>query len=326
MEIKNAILHIIKSDGSPSVYSERELDIDSDVCEDFINKHVKKLWNSPTVREAVFNTDSSVYQALKGYINREVDFKDLSFTLGKRLSEIVNRYDDIPPSDFMIVRFDVKYDQFLAMFKFNYNECFTHETGGESNNLVKCRTVLPSSGGKVEAACLIPFSPMLVKVIEESRNIDGEAVSYFSQLFLECETNLSRKEVAQIISEVTNEFVHEYFDGDIKTHALVKTAMTEEAEEAEGIVSMDNVAARVFEDESLKHNFVHTLREAGIVEDIPLGAKFVKQQFGVQRFKANNGIDIKFPAELIADEGQMEIEPHSDSSVTLTFKRLRVRD
>ena len=325
MEIKNAILHIIKNDGNPSVYSESELDIDSETCEAFINKHVKKLWNTPTTREATFQAGSAVYQELQSYLSRETSFKDLSIMLAERLSDIVNMHTDIPPADLMVVRFDVKQDQFLALFKLNYNECFTHQAAEDGNNIVKCSTILPFGSGKVEEACLIPFSPMLIKLIEKAHPVNGEAVNYFSEMFLECETNLSRKESAQIINEVTDEFMQDFFENDIKTHAMVKTAMTQEAEETEGIISMDNVAARVFEDEEIKHNFVHTMREAGIMEDIPLGAKFVKQQFGTHKLKSENGIELKFPAELAEDTGQMEIERHSDGTVTFVLKRMRVK-
>ena len=323
MQILNAILHIIKNDGSPSVYSTSELDIDSEVCEAFIKKHVKKLWNNPATREATFLPESEVYKDLQAYMSRELSFKDFTTGLGERLNDIINQHKDIPPADLMVVRFDVKHDSFLAMFKLNYNECFTHKTGGTANNIIKCETVLPFTGGKVEEACLIPFSPMLVNLIEKAHIVDGEAKCYFSELFLECETALSRKETAQIIHEVSEEFVEEYFQNDIKTYATIKTALTEEAAEADGIVSLDNVAQRVFEDDEPKKNFIHTMREAGIIADLALGDKFVKQQFGTHRLKAENGVEIKFPAELAVDEGQMEIQQHSDGTVTVTLKRLR---
>jgi len=325
MQIKNAILHIINNDGNPSIYSESELDIDSEICEAFITKHVKKLRNATTAREATFQASSVVYQKIQSYISCETSFKDLSITMAERFSEILNLHVDIPPSDLMIVRFDIKHEQFLALFKLNYNECFTHQTGGEGNSIIKCNTMLPFSSGKVEEACIIPFSPMIVQLIEKAHPINGEAVNYFSEMFLECETSLSRKESAQIIDEVADEFIQEYYQGDAKTHALIKNAMTEEAEEADGVLSMGNVASRVFEDAAIKQNFVHTMRDAGIIEDIPLGAKFVKQQFGTHKLKAENGIEIKFPAELADDEGQMEIEQHHDGSLTVVLKRLRVK-
>ena len=325
MEIKNAILHVIKNDGNPSIYSDNELDIDSEVCEAFISKHIKKLLNNPATREATFKPDSLVYNSIQNYMAREKSFKDLSIELGERISEILNRQTDIPPADLMIVRFDVKHDQYLAIVKLNYNECFTHQLDIDANQIIKCQAVLPFSSGKVEEACLIPFSPMLVSLIEAAHSVEGEIVNYFSEMFLECDAALSRKETANIINEVTDEFVQEYFDNDLKTFALVKTAITEEAEDADGIVSMDNVASRAFEDDSVKKNFVHTMRDAGIVEDMPLGAKFVKQQFGTQKIKTDNGIEVKFPADLAVDGEQVDIEQHSDGSVTVILKRLRIQ-
>ena len=325
MQIKNAILHIIKNDGSLSAYSETELDIDSEICEAFISKHIRKLWNSPATREATFQAESAVYHSLHSYLAGETGFKDLSLMLAERLDQILNLHTLIPPADLMVVRFDVKQDQFLALFKLNYNECFIHEAGQDGNRLLKCSNVLPFNSGKVEEACLIPFSPMLIKLIEKAHPVGGEAVNYFSEMFLECETAPSRKESAMLIHEVTGEFVQAYCENDLKTHAVIKNAMTEEAVESEGVLSIENVAGRAFEDRDTKQNFVHTMRDAGIVEDLPLGAKFTKQQFGTHKLKAENGIEIKFPAELAEDSGQMEIQQHSDGSVTLVLKRLRVK-
>jgi len=325
MQIKNAILHILKNDGNPSLFSVNELDIDSEVCEAFIGKHVKKLFNNPATREATFSPDSMIYQSMQGYKSGITNFKETAQIIAERLSEIINKHVDIPPADLLIVNFEVKHDSFFAVLKLNYKECFTHRTNeGTDNQLVKYTAVLPFDGGKVEEACLIPLDPMMIKLIEKPHLVDGSPTNYFSELFLECETAPSRKETAQIINEVADEFIHGYCEDDYHLRAMVKTAMTEEAEEADGVVSMDNVAARAFSDDGIKAEFVHTMREAGIVADMPLGAKFVKQQFGTQRIKADNGVEVKFPAELAIDGEQVEITKHNDGTLTVTLKRLRV--
>ena len=325
MKISNAILHILKNDGNPSVFSANELDIDSEVCEAFIGKHVKKLFNNPATREATFSQDSVVYQTMQDYKNGSTNFKDAARTIAEHLSEIINKHVDIPPADLMIVNFEVKHDRFFAVLKLNYKECFTHRTNdGADNQLVKYTAVLPFDGGKVEEACLIPLEPMLIRLIEKPHLVDGTPTNYFSELFLECETTPSRKETAQTINDVADEFIQGFCDNDFHLKAMVKTAMTEEAEEADGVVSMDNVATRAFSDDGIKAEFVHTMREAGIVADMPLGAKFVKQQFGTQRIKADNGVEVKFPAELAIDGEQVEITKHNDGTLTVTLKRLRV--
>ena len=100
--------------------------------------------------------------------------------------------------------------------------------------------------------------------------------------------------------------------------------MMEESEESdEGIISLDNVASKAL-DEDMKVQYVNTLREAGIQEDIPLGERVVKQQFATHKIKAENGVEIRFPAELAAIEDDLEITTHPDGTVSVLFKNLRL--
>jgi hypothetical protein len=100
--------------------------------------------------------------------------------------------------------------------------------------------------------------------------------------------------------------------------------MVEEAEAEDGFISMDNVAARAFEDADTKTQYVSTLREAGIQADMPLGEKVVKQQFATHKIRAENGVEIRFPAELASIDDDLEITMHNDGTVSVLFKNLRI--
>jgi len=324
--IKNAILHILCNDGRPSVFSDVELDIDSEVCEAFILKHVKKLINNPAVRTANFKADSPFYTMLGDYQEGRRYFKDISLELAKKMDEIMNRYKDIPPCDMLVARVGHKSGDYLAILKLTYQEVYAHKTSGTDIQLKTCNA-LPFNTGKVEYAALISLngSSMPISVTEKSATIDGNQVLYFSELFLECETSPSKKEQAKLIDEVTVEFVEEYFDNDPNVSAKIKSALMDEVYAEEGFVSMDNVAASAFAGEDdMKVKYVSTMRDAGIQEDLPLGERVVKAQFAMHKMKAENGVEIKFPAQLAAEEDEVEITKNSDGTITVVFKNLRV--
>jgi hypothetical protein len=89
---------------------------------------------------------------------------------------------------------------------------------------------------------------------------------------------------------------------------------------------MDNVASSVFaEDDEKKTMYISVMRDAGITADLPLGERVVRTQFATQRIRGENGIEIKFPASLAQDEDEMEITPHSDGTVSILIKRMRIR-
>ena len=58
-------------------------------------------------------------------------------------------------------------------------------------------------------------------------------------------------------------------------------------------------------------------------QDLPLGERVVKAQFASHKIKADNGVELKFPAQL-AVEDEVEITKNADGSVTVLLKNLRV--
>jgi len=324
--IRNAILHILRNDGRPSVFSDTELDIDSEVCEAFIQKHVKKLINNPAVRTADFKPGVELYNQLTDLQHGKIYFKDLSQWLAVKMDAIMNQHTAITPCDMLIAKVGHKSGEYLAILKLAYQDVYSHKTSGSDNQLKLC-TALPFNSGKVEYAALIGLdgSSMPISVTEKPATIDGNQVLYFSELFLECQTTPSQKEQAKLIDEVTVEFVEAHFNADPKVSAKIKTAMLEEVQADEGFVSMDNVAALAFSgEEEVKVQYVNTLRDAGVKEDLPLGERVVKQQFATHKIKADNGVEIKFPAQLAVEEDEVEITKNSDGTVTVLFKNLRV--
>jgi len=326
LKIRNAILHILHNDGRPSVFSETELDIDSEVCEAFITKHVKKLLDNAGVRTAAFKTESPLYTLLGAFQQGSTYFKETAAAIAHKLDEIMNRYPSISPCDLLIARVGSKKGEYLAILQLGYQTVYAHKSKDKDNQLTMC-SALPFSSGKVEYAALIALDgpSMPISITEKPAVIDGEAVLYFSELFLECDSSPSKKEQAKLIDDINVEFVDEYYSGNPSVHAQIKTALMEEAEEAEGFVSMDNVAAQVFDpQDELKIQYVNTMREAGVADDVPLGQKVVRQQFGTQRIKAENGIEIKFPSELAAAGDDLEITTHGDGTITVVLKNLRM--
>lgn len=324
--IKNAIMHILCNDGRPSNFSDTELDIDSEICEAFILKHVKKLINNPSVRTATFKHGTPLHTAVSEYQSGQKYFKESTVEIAQKMDEIMQRHKDIPPCDMLFARVGHKSGDYLAILKLSYQEVYAHNAKGTDIQLKMC-SALPFNTGKVEYAALIGMSgaSMPISVTEKTATINGNQVNYFSELFLECETTPSKKEQAKLIDEVTVEFVEEHFDSDPKMSAKIKSALMDEVYAEEGIVSMDNVAASVFEDASdVKEQYVSTMREAGIREDLPLGERVVKAQFATHKIKADNGVEIKFPAQLAAEEDEIEITKNSDGTVTVVFKNLRV--
>jgi nucleoid-associated protein YejK len=283
--------------------------------------------DNPASKEATFLPNSEIYKHIVDLKDGKSHFKDACAQIGRKLSEIMSKSMDIPDGALLIVQFENKKSRYIAIIKLNYRECFTHETkhnsSGADNQIVKYPAVLPFDTGKTEEACLIPFDPMVLKVLEKPFEVNGEMVNYFSELFLECDSSMSKKEAAQILNEISDEINELHFESSIDAVARIKTALVDQAEESEGEISIESVAAKAFEDNpKAQGDYVRLARDAGLRADMMLGEKFVRQQFGTQRIKTENGIEIKFPAELWADSSCIEMIRQADGTNAILVKNL----
>ena len=323
--INRAILHVIDSKGTDAL-SNQELDIDSETCYQFVQKHVKRLLRHPEGREACFSAESAVYGLVRAYQKDDLHFKEFSHQLCERLSGIIRGSDEIPPADILIADFEDSKNRYLAVLKLNYIECFTHKVADGDNQIVKNMNVLPFTNGKVEEACLIPFEPMVLRILEKPYRVNGEEVNYFSRLFLECDTALSKKEMADIISQAADDINQKYFAGDMEAAARFSQALIAEAEQAdedEGL-RIENAVKQAFPgNEQAAGEFLDMAKEAGLPHEVKLDKAFTRRQFGTQRFKADNGIEIKFPAELLENAESIQFVTNADGTVSVTMRNLR---
>ncbi len=323
--VNKGILHIIDNQLGESQMSAQELDLDSDVCYEFISKHVKRLIDNAAAKEACFNPDSKVLGLVKGLISGEVLFKDFSGEICGILSEIMHANKDIPPGDLIISQFSIGSEEYIAILKLNYKEYFTHkvyDNGTEKDNqIVKIREML---GGKVEEACLIPYHPMVLKVLEKPYVVDGQSRNYFSEILLDCSAEISKKEAADIINEITDEIVEKHFSDSPEQATKIKIALLEESIEEEGVINIKSIASKVFsEDEELKTEYIQMAEEAGIKGNIDFGDKYVKQQFGSYKYKSSTGIELKVPTNLCDDPAIVEFIQNDDGSLSVLLKNMR---
>ncbi|MDL2232685.1 nucleoid-associated protein [Ruminococcaceae bacterium OttesenSCG-928-L11] len=332
--INKAILHIINNIGQETCYSRQELDVDSETCYEFVSKHVRRLMSNPGAKEATFSAESEIYRLVKDFQKSALTFKDFSCRVCEKLASIMMENREIPPSDILVAFFDNGNKSYIAILKLNYSECFTHRVvegdGGAETQIIKNTSVLPISASKVDEACLIPYDPMVLRIMEKAYSINGEDTCYFSKLFLECETEMSKKETAEIIQEIANEINAKYFDEDIEVATKVKRAIMEEAAvqqavdaEAETFV-LENAVKRAYEEKpEAVAEFIDMAKDYGLPYEVKLDEPYVKRAFKTQTFKADNGIEIKYPVELSNDPDTIQITTNSDGSVSITLKNLR---
>jgi nucleoid-associated protein YejK len=329
--ISKAVLHTLGNSKAQTHYSDIELEVDSETVIEYVGKQVRRLLKNAAAKNATFTAESPVYHLVKSFQKDEISFHDMALQLSERLAGIMDGNDDILPADILTAFFDNGNKSYIAIVKLNYGECFTQlrRTTGEGkteNAIVKNTVVLPLSASKVEEACLIPYDPMLLRILEKPHMVNGESVNYFSELFLECKAEMSQKESAEAIQEIADEINAKYFNADVEMSAKIKTALLKEAEKVEeqdGLI-LEGVVQRAFpENDEAQKDFIAMAKEYNLPHQVALDKPVIQREFKVQRYRAENGVELKFPSELVQDPDQLQMTTNPDGSISITFRNLR---
>jgi hypothetical protein len=329
--ISKAILHTVGNSEAQTHYSDIELEVESETVIEYVGRQVRRLLRNSAARDATFTADSPVYRLVKAFQKDEISFRDMARQFCERLAGIMDGNDDIQPADILTAFFDNGKKSYIAIVKLNYGECFTQyrrtgEDGKTENAIVKNTVVLPLSAGKVEEACLIPYDPMVLRILEKEHSVNGEPCNYFSKLFLECETQISQKEAAGAIQEIADEINAKFYGGSVEFAAKIKTELLIEAErveEQDGLI-LEGVAQRAFPDnDEAQKAFMACAKEYGLPLQVPLEKPVIQREFKLQRYKADNGVELKVPAELVHEPDQLQMTMNPDGSVSITFRNLR---
>ncbi|MCL2415211.1 MAG: nucleoid-associated protein [Defluviitaleaceae bacterium] len=321
--INNAILHIMNNKTKEFIFSDEELDIDSDMVYEFLEKHIKRLFRDPGAKKAVFNHDSPILGIFNEFKERKMNFGALSRQIGQKLVDIMVNAPDIPDGALIFTQFNYQSASYLAIMKLNHREYYTHEIINSANHIIKSPDALPFDSGRLEEAALIPFDPMVLNILERSYPINGDYINYFSEIFLECSPEMSKKEIAKIIKEISRDIVEKYDDSLLQ--AKINIALIEESIEQDGEVRLEAVAKNAFEITApeVKDDFSEMLKDYELTGDINLDEKFCATQFGHFKFKATNGIEVKIPVGLTDDTEIVEFIRNADNSLNVVLKGLR---
>lgn len=270
--IEKAILHVLDSNMSSPIISQSEIDLTSEDITDFINNHIIKLLNDPSLKEAEFIEESSLVKRESEVIKDNFDlFLQCSANIASYLFELMTKNIDISPSDLLLSLVNIDSILYLIILKFNYRESYTHlvntNENGVSNQIIKYKTLLPSETQKVDEGAIINIDRGILKVVEKPCEIDGGRQYYFSDIFLRCRTNLSKKESVKVIRNIAQEVSRKYYNDIFEIVPKLKTAIYESSEET-GNVEIEELAEEVFpESNEIQKEYIEKVKQAGVSKE-----------------------------------------------------------
>lgn len=329
IRIKHIIVHILDSTIGMPVLSDRELEYGSEIA-DFVREHIGRICVGDDARECRFyERESEIYQMLESY--EDENFIGVSQKMANLLYEIMGANIDIPPADLMVVRFRAGEEEYLALLKMNYKALYTHRTmplekgEGNSNELIRHRSILPSQSHRLTEAAVICLSDLTLQVVEKKYEVNGEKVDYFSYLFLKCSAHLSHKSKLSIVGRAVEQVQKEGFDEtkQFERQMRAKSIIQEEIVENGGFV-VEEIADKIFEDQpALKTVFQDKMEKYNMVrERIEPRSENTVRKYQSQHLFTDTGIEIRIPMEQYKNPRCVEFITNPDGTISVLIKNI----
>ena len=213
IQIEKAILHILDKNASMPVYSQSLIDLQDDSIYNFISMNIKKLFDDTTTRRGKFEDNSYMMSMTKFALE---DFNEASQKIAEHMYKYIQAQEDVPSADLLIALAVIGEVKYLVVVKLNYKEGYTHTVDytddGAKNRIIRHRVIFGSETSNNNEVAIINVTDFSVKVTEKSYLIEGERRNYFSEVFLQCTTNLSKKESLKVVNDVAKEISKKYYD------------------------------------------------------------------------------------------------------------------
>ncbi len=325
MILKAAIVHILDSSVGIPVLSDQIMEVGPDFS-DFLKAHIEKITESDDVKHCKFSEDSEVKDLLQNCTPE--NFVETSKKLAENLYEIMNENIDIPAADIAMTVFGCKGKDYLAFLKMNYKTSYTHKTketeGGNSNEIILQRALLPGQGQRLSEAFVLDLSDGSLILAEKKYEINGEKCFYFSELFLKCLAPLSQKSKLDIVTKAVDQVAKKYFgDEDAQKKMEIKNIICNELEE-QGEIKVCELREKVFPgspemleelDEKLDHYNMSYETLA------PKNEQTIKK-FQKQKLYTDTGIEITIPMEEYRNPDHVEFITNMDGTISVLIKNI----
>lgn len=327
IRIKKVIVHIMDPTIGMPILSDTELEYGSDFA-DFVKEHIAKISSGDDAKECRFyKEESEVYQILEQYSDEH--FVEISKDIAMQLYEVMGSNIDIPPADLIVARFFYDDTEYLALLKMNYKSLYTHRTlpleEGNSNEIIRHKSILPSESQKLTEAAVIRLDDLAIWVIEKKYEVNGEKTNYFSFLFLKCSSHLSHKSKLAIVGRAVDSVQKEGYDESERfaKQMEAKSIIQEELQEKGGFV-VEEIAEKIFDKEpELKIAFQDKMEKYDMVkEEIQPQSENTFRKYQIQHLYTDTGIEIKIPMEQYKNRGSVEFITNPDGTVSVLIKNI----
>lgn len=326
--VRRAILHILDAASGVSVYSDEELDV-SDACiNNFITKHIEKIFEDASLRNGEFSENSGFKYHLSEYKRDENYFKTLSQFIAKRVYEGITQSENPDSSDLIVCDCIINDRPVLAVLKCDNKIGYTHQVmqdeGKVKNQIINHYAILPTTSQKISECAFISTDDFLIRYKSKKRKIDGETTDIIADILLECIYDISSRESVNAVKKIAKKVTEENGGDSLETLSKMKEYITENVEEGDNkYIETEKVAEKIFDGRpGMRDEFMEKIEKANVPQKVEMNSYAAKKLASNVKIVTDIGVELIFPAEYYQNSEYMEFINNEDGTVSIRINNI----
>jgi len=331
INIQEAVIHILDSNGDEPVLNEYRLDLTEDIYK-FLHKHIEKCFKDEDLKYAVFNPERNIVKEVtQDYLNgMDNDIINLSQEIANQLFILMKTDLNIPSCDLLIVSLLTDQGPMIGILKMDYVKNFTHQVDFIENkigiDIIPQLAGLPGSGQKIQKAAFIKpireeqkFNLMIID--KKKKSEDEYASNYFTNNFLGANLISNERDMTKTFLEATESWTRSNLAEDADSAEKVRTSIKTKLKEEE-IINVENLSEELFKNnEEKKEDFKNYVMAHGVSE-VEVDKAWVEKKLKRVRLKIDKEIDLYINEEVYGDSSKFEIQRNGDGSINMIIKHV----
>ena len=333
ININEAVIHILDSNGQEPVLNEYSLELDEDIYK-FLYRHIEKCLKDDELKYARFNPERNIVkEVVQGYLSgTDKDLISLSKELASQLFIIMKGNVNIPSGDLIIVSIATDQGPMIGILKMDYVKNFTHEIQFVDQKIgigiVPQVAGLPGSGQKIQkAAFLKPIKEdenynLMILDKQKSSKEDEYGANYFINTFLGASIIANERDMTKTFVKAAENWTRKNVTEDAGRAEEIRTAIKTKLKEEDSI-NIDSFSEELFnEHPQVKEDFSNYIKQQGLNEEVAVDKTWVDKKLKRVRLNIDKQIDLYINEDTYHDSSKFEIQRNGDGTINLIVKNV----
>ena len=334
INIQEAVIHILDSNGEEPILNEYTLDLNEDIYK-FLHKHIEKCFKDEELKTAIFNEGRNITREIvQDYLNGLDDsIMGLSQELGRQLFAIMKGNINIPPCDLVIASLLTDGGPMIGILKMDYIKNFTHAVEFVDNKIgigiVPQSAGLPGSGQRIQKAAFIKpiregqsYDLLVIDKQRKTKDDDEYGANYFINSYLGCTIVPNNRDITKTFLKATESWTRSNIKEDADKAEIIRSTVKDKLKNEESI-DIQQLSSELFENEpETKVEFSNFIKGHGIDNEVNVDKTWIEKKLKRVRLKIDKDIDLYINEEAYNDNTKFEIQRNGDGSINMIIKHV----